>query len=112
MLIHNNVKKGDIIDDPLLHYFRSSVKRERHWTSAHVKLQLEYVNSFISAMYPDSYFIYLFDQSCGHTKVRDYSLVISNINLSYVGTASSVHDTLLQEVGIYPAMFSVAFFSL
>ena len=51
--------------------------------------------------------MYLFDQSSGHTKVRDNDIILFNMNVSYGDSDFSLHDTMLQEVGSYPDLLSV-----
>ena len=51
--------------------------------------------------------MYLFDQLSGNTQSRDNGLILSNMNVSYRCADYSMHDTILLEVGSYPALLSV-----
>ena len=84
-IVNSNSNKNDLTDDPLLRYFKVGVNNQGYWTSCHAKLQLEDVVDCLTHIYPDFDFLFLYDQSSGHTKMREDSLIASNMNVSYGG---------------------------
>ena len=106
-LILGSSYKGDLEDDPTLRFFSAGANREGYWSNSHAKIQLEDVYDVLSIIFPDFDFIFLFDQSSGHKKYREDSLNIKNINVSYGGKNTRMRDTVIKEVGPYPAMLKV-----
>ena len=51
--------------------------------------------------------MFLFDQIIGHCKLRDDRLIVSNINVSYGGQTSHMHDTQNTKIGPYEEQLSV-----
>ena len=58
-IIHSNIHKNDLTDDPLLMYVKAGINNEGYWTSSHVKLQLEDVVDCLTIIYPNFDFIFL-----------------------------------------------------
>ena len=99
MLVHNSILKGDLTDDPLLRYIRAGMNRDGYWNSHHMKVQLEDCVDILAYLFPTFDFVFLFDQSSGHTKLRSDGLNVGSMNVSYGGATTSMHDTIISEVG-------------
>ena len=56
---------------------------------------------------PNFDYLFLYDQSSEHTKVREDGLVVSNMNVAYGGAVASMHETTVGEIGPYPSMLKV-----
>ena len=96
-IIHSNIHKNNLTDDPLLRYFKVGMNNEGYWTSSHAKLQLWDVFDCLTNIYPNFDFMFLCNQSSGHTKMREDILIPSNIN-EYGGVVSTMHDTNIHEI--------------
>jgi hypothetical protein len=97
--LQGTAKKSPIEDDPLLRWFRFGANHDGYWLNSHMKLQLEDVIDCLAVVYPQFDFIFLFDQSAGHTKRREDGLAVANINAGFGGKKPTMHDTKLHEVG-------------
>ena len=90
-------------EDPLLRWFRFGANHDGYWSNSHMKLQLEDVIDCLIVVFPHFDFIFLFDQSAGHTKRREDGLSVSNMNAGLGGKKPTMHDTKIQEVGPHQA---------
>ena len=62
-------------------YFNAGAIKEGYWNHTHTKLQLEDISDYISFIFPEFDFLYLFDQSSGHMKMRTDGLHVRNMNV-------------------------------
>ncbi len=62
-----------------------------------MKLQLEDVVDCLRVAFPDFDFLFLFDQSSGHTKKRDDGLSTQNMNVEFGGKVSEMRHSHLFE---------------
>ena len=108
-LIKGSSNKADFPEtyDPCLSFFRSGVHHEGYWNSSHTKLQIEDVVDAVKTVFPQFDFVFLFDQSSGHTKMRSDGLHMQNMNVSHGGAVGMMHDTVLHEVGPHPRRLNV-----
>jgi len=96
-----------MFDDPCLRFFRSGLNHDGYWNGSHAKIQLEDVTDCLSYIFPMFDFVYLFDQSSGHTKMRPDGLNVANMNISYGGAVNQMRDTSVTEVGQYSSLLNV-----
>ena len=68
-IVHNDIYKKDITDDPLLRFFRAGANKDGYWSSSHAKLQLEDSIDYLKLLFPDHDFVVMYDQSSGHKKL-------------------------------------------
>ena len=80
---NNKIEKEKLTSDPCLQFFHSGANFEGYWNSSHTKLQLEDTMNVLTEVYPDHDFLFLFDQSSGHTKMREDGLDINKMNVAY-----------------------------
>ena len=106
-LINGSDVKKDIFDDPLLRYFNAGVNKDGYWTSSHAKLQLEDCVDCLTILFPEYDFLFLYDQSSGHTKMRDDGLLVNNMNISYGGVVNTMHDSVIKELGPYQSLLKI-----
>jgi hypothetical protein len=89
---------NDLVGSPFLKSFRRYAKNhEGYWTNRHMKLQLEDVGNCLCVAFPDFDFLFLFDQSSGHTKKRDDGLPTQNMNVEFGGKVSEMRHSHLFE---------------
>ena len=70
MLVHKTVNsKKYITYNLLLGYFCAGTNHEGHWNNSHMEVQLEDCFDFLEYLFPLLDFVFLFDQSTGHTKL-------------------------------------------
>ena len=99
-ILNGSDKKNDLSDDPTLRFFRAGANYDGYWVSPHIKLQTEDVCDVLVHLYPEFDFVFLFDQSSGHTKKRSDALNAEKMNVSF-GGKNKTRDTTVQEVGTY-----------
>ena len=58
-------------------------------------------------LFPTFDFVFLFDQSSGHTKLTSDGLHVGSMNVSYGGATTSMHDTVINEVGPYESLLDI-----
>lgn len=90
-----------------MRYFRSGSNHDGYWNDSHAKIELEGVIDILSHIFPNFDFLFLFDQSSGHTKMRSDGLSISNMNISCGGALNKMRDTTVTEVGPYASTLEV-----
>ena len=104
---NNKTEKEILTSDPCLKFFHSGANFEGYWNSSQTKLQLEDTIDILTEVYPNHDFLFLFDQSSGHTKMREDGLNINKMNVAYGGNVPQMHLTTIKELGPYPATLSV-----
>ena len=83
------------------------MNRESYWDSLHYKLHLEDVHDSLAVLYLSFDFMFLYYQLLGHTNIRENGLIPSNMNVSFDGVATTMHDLKILEVGPYTAALKV-----
>ena len=73
-----------IMDSPLLKMFRHGANHEGYWNGNKMKMQFEDAVDLVKALFPGHDFLFLFDQSSGHTKKKEDGLDVSVMNESHV----------------------------
>jgi len=68
---------------------------------------LEDVQDVLAVVFPDFDFIYLCDQSSGHMKHREDGLLVLNMNSSFGGAATTMRDTVINEVGPFKGTLNI-----
>lgn len=58
-------------------------------------------------MFPNFDYLFLYNQSSEHTKVREDGLVVGTMNVTYGGTVALMHETTVGEIGLYTAILKV-----
>ena len=106
-LVNSSDLKKDIFDDPLLRYFHAGANKDGYWTSSHAKLQLEDCLDFLAVIFPNYDYLFLYDQSSGHTKMRDDGLLVSNMNISYGGAVNTMHDSVIKELDKFNSKLTI-----
>jgi hypothetical protein len=76
---------NNLVDSPFLKSFPYGNNHKGYWTNQHMKVQLEDVVDCLPVAFPDLYFLFLFDQSSGHTKKWDDGLLTQNMNVDFGG---------------------------
>ena len=99
-LLFNSELKPPLEDDPTLRFFRSGRNCDGFWTSSHMKIQVEDIIDVLQELYPEFDFLFLFDQSSGHTKMKHDGLNADKMNVSF-GSKEKIRDTVVAEVGTY-----------
>ena len=99
--------KTDLTDNQTLRYFRVDVNKDGYWKNSHTRIQLEGVINHLSILYPNFDYFLLYDQSSGHTKVMENGLLVGNMNMTYGGAVSLIHETTVGEIGPHPSMLKV-----
>ena len=64
--------------------FKYGASADGYWTYDHMVIQLEDCVDIPKALHPGFYFIFLFDDSCGHDRGRKYGLNVKNMNSGYI----------------------------
>lgn len=78
-------------------YFKVGMNNKGYRTSCHAKLQLEDVVNCLTNIYIHD-FIFLYDQSFSHTKMREDSFIGSIMNATYGAVVSTMHNTSIHEI--------------
>ena len=107
LLINRTELKQPLVDDPLLIFFSSGANKDGYWTSFHAKIQLEDAVDFLSIIFPEYDFTFMYDQSSGHTKMRSDGLLAGNMNLSYGGAVIKMRNTKIMELGPYDSILNI-----
>ena len=81
----------------LRQYFKYGASADGYWTYDHMVLQLEDCVDIPKALHPGFYFIFLFDDSCGHDRGRKYGLDVTKTNSGYVGAQQDMHPTNIKQ---------------
>ena len=85
LLIDTTDDKQPLSDDPSLRYFKAGINRTGYWINSHAKVQLKDWVDCLKKIFPQFDFMFEYDQSSRHTKVKCDRLVESIISLSYGG---------------------------
>ena len=107
LLIDTTDNKQSLSDDPSLRYFKAGINRTGYCINSHAKVQLKDLVDCLKEIFPQFDFIFEYNQSSGHTKVKGDRLVESNMNVSYGDNVSMMRSGTIGELGTYEAMFSL-----
>ena len=78
--------KNPITTSPFVRSFEYGANSEGFWTYHHIVLQFEDVVDVLKALYGDSYcFLFFFDHSSGHDKLRPNGLNYNGLNVKHGG---------------------------
>jgi hypothetical protein len=91
-----------MIDSPFLKLFRYGQNHDGYWTHRHMKIQFEDAVDCLKILYPGHDFLFLFDQSSGHTKKREGGLDAISMNVSFGGKSLAMRESTLFEGCIGP----------
>ena len=61
----------------------------------------------IEVLFPNFDSVFLFNQSFGHTELREDVLNINKMNVTYGGAMKKMHDTIINEIGPYNLLLSI-----
>ena len=107
ILVNGTANKKNLTDDPLLRYFKAGVNNEGYWDCSHAKLQIEDSVDVLTILYPTMDFLFLYDQSSGHTKMRPDSLSATNTNVGVGGVHATMRNSVIQDLGPFPATLEI-----
>jgi hypothetical protein len=112
--INGTEKKSDLDEDPFVQFFEYGTAdgKQGYWSYDHMILQLEDVLDCLAAVFGSKYeFLFLFDHSCGHDRMRPDALNVFSMNVGFGGTAKHMHDTIIQNddgyLGPFPRQLKV-----
>ena len=78
--------------------YDNTAREEGYWSYTHMILQLEDILNILCTVFgAKSDYLFPFDHSCGHDKMRLDALNISSMWVSYGGVAKSMHDSIIEE---------------
>ena len=59
---------------------------------------------FSAMIFPEYDFLFLYDQSSGHTKICEDGFLVNKTNINYEGPVNTMHDSVIKEVGSFQSM--------
>ena len=83
------------------------MNQDGYWNSNDMKVQLEDCVDILAYLFPQFDFVFLFNQSSGHTKLRSDGLHIGSMNVSYDGATTLMYDTIVKELRPYQAALNI-----
>ena len=89
--------KQPLKSDPSIREFYPGANAQGWWTYDHFVLQVEDVRDVLNVIYPQFKFVLMVDHSCGHDRQREDGLNAENMNKSFGGKQSRLHDTQIKE---------------
>lgn len=95
--VHSTRNKHDLVDNPLVRFFRYGLNQEGYWNSNHMICQVEDVVDVLKVLVSfDEYHIELaLDHSQGHDRLRPDGLTVTNMNLLFGGLQAKMRDSHL-----------------
>ena len=100
--VYGNISKKPFTDKlTLVRFFEVGVNLEGFWNYDQMALQVEDVYDVLAIKYPNYDFLFIFDQSSGHGKMRVGSLNVYNMGVRWGGRQEKLRTTTIQETGPY-----------
>lgn len=94
----NTNQKHPLTNSPFVRTFEYGVNSNGFWTYNHMVVQFEDVCDVLHALYPDKYnFVFFFDHSSGHDKLRPNGLNANAMNKSFGGEQNRMRDTVIKD---------------
>ena len=94
---NGNSKKPKLTTSPFVRKMEYGNTHEGYWTYECMILQLEDVIDILKFEFPDFDFVFLFDHSNGHDRLRPNGLNINKIGIKFGGKQPVMRDSLLNE---------------
>ena len=90
--------KNPITTSPFVRSFEYGANSEGFWTYHHIVLQFEDVVDVLKALYGDSYcFLFFFDHSSGHDKLRPNGLNYNGLNVKHGGGQHVMRNSKIEK---------------
>jgi len=106
--VYGNIKKKPITDElTLVRFFEVGVNLEGFWNYDQMALQVEDIYDVLVIKYPNFDFLFMFDQSSGHGKMREGSLNVHNMGVRWGGKQEILRKTKIEETGPYQCILKV-----
>ena len=100
--VYGSALKKDLKKSPFLVYFEYGESKEGYWNYAHMVCQFEdCVDVLKILLQPTYHFVFLFDQSSGHSKQRPDGLNATRMNKSFGGRNTLMRETKIETVQGY-----------
>jgi hypothetical protein len=91
----NCTEKQDLKESPFVKYFELGANNEGYWGYNHMVLQLEDCVDCLKVVYPHLDFVFLFDQSSGHSKKRCGGLDAGQMNSRFGGSQPLTQKSMI-----------------
>ena len=96
--------KSDLTDNLTLRYFRAGVNKDGYWN---IHIPRSSLRSIVYILFPILDYLFLFDQSSVHTKVKEDGLLVDTVNVNYRGAVAAMHVKTVVELGTYTPILKV-----
>ena len=86
MKVKGKKEKGVLTESPFIQHFDYGENLDGYWCYGHIILQLEDVVDVLNVKYGDRYeFVFYFDHSSGHDRLRPDGLNVNEMNKGFGG---------------------------
>ena len=95
-MIFGSPKKKELDTEPTIRLFEygNSESKQGYWSYEHMVVQLEDIIDMFHCAYGRKYdYLFMFDHSCGHDRMRENGLHVGNMNVSYGGGQKNLHNS-------------------
>ena len=99
--VYGSALKKDLKKSPFLVYFEYGESKEGYWNYGHMVCQFEDCVDVLKILHPTYHFVFLFDQSSGHSKQRPDGLNATRMNKSFGGRNTLMRETKIETVQGY-----------
>ena len=97
VVYHGTIQKKPLTNSPFTRNFDYGANREGYWSYDHLVIQLEDCLDILKVINGDTYdYVFYFDHSTGHDRMRPDGLNASNMNKGYGGSQASLHDSMIE----------------
>jgi hypothetical protein len=88
--------KADLESSPFVQLFEYGANKNGYWNYQWMVLQLEDCIDVLQSLYPQFDYLFMFDHSCGHDKMRPNGLSAAKLRKGFGGSQPRMRDTHLE----------------
>jgi hypothetical protein len=90
-------EKAELKDSPFTQKFEYGINSDRFWNYHHMVVQFEDVTDVLKALFHDQFdFLFFFNHSSGHDKLRPNGLNSNTMNKNYGGDQNNMRDSKIK----------------
>jgi hypothetical protein len=88
-------KKSKLKESPFIRSILIGANNDGYWNAKHMSIQLEDITDYLKVLYPEIEFVFLFDNSQGHSRKRDDGLDAAAMNVGFGGAQPRMRATTI-----------------
>ena len=102
--VHNTPIKQPLKENPFVRFFQygNADRKQGYWNYSHMIVQFEDCVDVLTTKFKNKYdYLFLFDHSNGHDRMKKNSLNVNRMNVSFGGMQNTPHPSKIKQIDGY-----------